>query len=137
MRIVFDTNVLIAAFVSRGLCHTLFEHCSIKHDIVTSDFILNEFREKLVTRFKQSAETANEARVLLRSQLIRVSPVGLPVPVSRDPDDDMVIATAIAGACEFIVTGDKDLLVLELYGQIRILSPRDFVDAEMAGGAQF
>ena len=46
----------------------------------------------------------------------------------RDPEDDMVVACALTVAADFIVTGDKDLLVLSTYGSIRIITPREFLD---------
>ena len=49
MRIVLDTNVLIAAFVSRGVCHELLEHCERQHQLISSGFILREFEDKLLT----------------------------------------------------------------------------------------
>ena len=57
-----------------------------------------------------------------------MEPAPLPAPVSRDPDDDAVLATALAGRAEIIVTGDDDLLVLKAYQGIRILSPRGFLE---------
>jgi len=55
-----------------------------------------------------------------------VTPEPLPAPVCRDQDDDAIIGTALAGACECIVTGDKDLLVLKHYSGIDIISPDRF-----------
>jgi putative PIN family toxin of toxin-antitoxin system len=51
-------------------------------------------------------------------------------PVCRDPDDDMVLATAIAGEADVMVTGDEDLLVLGSHAGISILSPRQFLMAQ-------
>ncbi len=56
MRLVFDTNVLIAAFVARGACTELFEHCLIAHTAITSKAILNEFSRVLRVKFKATAE---------------------------------------------------------------------------------
>ena len=50
-------------------------------------------------------------------------------PVCRDPDDDHVIAAALAANAEYIVTGDRDLLVLVQHERIRILSAREFLEA--------
>jgi predicted nucleic acid-binding protein len=61
-----------------------------------------------------------------------VTPVALASPVSRDPDDDNILATAVAGSCDCIITGDKDLLVLKQFEGIKILSPREFADQERA-----
>ena len=52
MKIVFDTNVLIASLISHGSCFELLEHCVRNHTIYTSDYIINEFTEKLETKFK-------------------------------------------------------------------------------------
>ena len=52
MKILLDTNVLIAAFVARGRCADLLEHCIERHDLFTSEFILDEFAEKLAASSK-------------------------------------------------------------------------------------
>lgn len=130
MRIVLDTNVLIAALVSRGFCHELLEHCILTHTLVTSDFILDEVREKLVAKFKYSKDVGDEAKALLLSRMQIVVPAQLQSPVSRDPDDDNVLATALAGHCDCIITGDGDLLVLKEFKYIRIVSPRQFLNSE-------
>ena len=132
MRTVPDTNVLIASLISRGFCHELVEYCFLNHTLITSEFILDELKEKLVEKFKYSTETAEEAVALFRSRMQVVTPVTLSTPVSRDPDDDNILATAVAGNCECIITGDKDLLVLKKFEGIKILSPREFSDQERA-----
>ncbi len=47
MKVVLDTNVLIAAFIARGACSVLFEHCVEHHELVASEFILDEVRQHL------------------------------------------------------------------------------------------
>lgn len=130
MRIVVDTNVLIAALISRGFCHELLEYCFLNHTLITSDFILQEVREKLVEKFKYSTETADLAIGLLSSRMQIAIPLALSTPVSRDADDDNILATALAGNCECIITGDNDLLVLKEYEGIPIFTPREFADHE-------
>jgi putative PIN family toxin of toxin-antitoxin system len=132
VRTLPDTNVLIASLISRGFCHELLEHCFLNHTLVTSEFILDELKEKLVEKFKYSTETAEEAVALFRSRMQIATPAALSSPVSRDPDDDNILATAIAGSCDCIITGDKDLLVLKEFEGIKILSPREFSDQERA-----
>ncbi len=130
MRVVLDTNVLIAALISRGFCYELLEHCVLTHTLVTSDFILTEVGEKLSDKFNYSAEIADEAVALLRSQMQLVTPAALLSRVSRDVDDDNILATAVAGKCDCIITGDNDLLVLTQYEGIKIFRPREFLDNE-------
>lgn len=130
MRVVLDTNVLIAAFIARGACHELLEHCALHHSLVTSEFILAELKEKLTEKFKFPTERADEVDALLRSRMEIVEPTSLDSPVCRDPDDDNILATAAAGNCECIITGDKDMLVLEQFASIVIVSPTEFPDRE-------
>jgi uncharacterized protein len=126
MNLVLDTNVLIAAFIAKGSCHTLVAQCLRVHSVVTSEFILNKLREKLTQKFKYSIEDAIAVEVLLRSRVQVILPTPLARNVCRDPDDDMVLATALTGKAICIITGDKDLLTLKKFGSIDILSPSEF-----------
>jgi len=130
VRVLLDTNVLIAAFIARGVCHELLEHCVEHHTLVTSEFILSEFRTKLTSKFKYSVEDAAAAAQLLQSRMEISKPAGLLARVCRDADDDHVLAAALTGNCACIVTGDKDLLVLGQYQQLAILSPSSFLQYE-------
>ena len=126
MRLVLDANVLIAAFVARGVCAELLEYCVREHEPVTSAAILDEVRRNLVSTVKVTASQADQTVKLLRTRLQVVDPVELGGQVCRDPNDDVVLGTAIAGRCDAVVTGDKDLLDLGSYRDIPILSPRGF-----------
>lgn len=130
MRIVFDTNVLIAAFISRGICSDLLEHCAQTHELVTSPFILNEFKDKLTTKFKFTLDESMAAIDLLRSVMLVVEPVQLSSRISRDADDDNILVAAVSGNCDCIVTGDNDLLVLKEFCGIAIIKPSDFPEYE-------
>ncbi len=130
MRIVFDTNVLLAAFIARGVCHVLFEHCIRQHELVTSDFIIAELREKLTGKFKYTSEEAEEVVTLLLVKMEIVVPTELAYGICRDPEDDYVIATVMAGNCTCIVTGDKDLLVLARVNDIDMVAPAEFQSYE-------
>ncbi|HKP76943.1 MAG TPA: putative toxin-antitoxin system toxin component, PIN family [Longimicrobiaceae bacterium] len=126
MRLVLDTNVLISAFISRGLCSELLEHCARHHELVTSAPIVDELRDKLLTKFRLPPPAVDHALAALFVGMEMVEPGPLPGRVARDADDDVVIATALAGACEVVVPGDSDLLVLVEHRGIRFLSPRTF-----------
>ena len=126
MKLVLDTNVVIAALISHGMCHELLEHCAINHEVVLSPFILDEVREKLVRKFEFSLHEADDVVHLLKSRFEIVKPLKLGAPICRDRDDDTIIGTALAGHCTFIVTGDQDLLVLSTVQSIRMVTPADF-----------
>jgi len=126
MNIVLDTNVIIAALISHGQCNELLEHCATCHTLITSKPMLDELQEVLVRKFKSTKTEAAESARLIRSKSIVVKPTPLPNPACRDPDDDMVLGTALAGRCVCIVTGDKDLTVLDPFQSVRIITPGNF-----------
>jgi len=130
MRVVIDTNVLISAFIATGKSHRVLEHCVVHHTLVLSQFILDEPHEKLISKFHYSPEIADEAVQLLQSKIELVVPLPLPSPVCRDSEDDTILATAVTGVCARIITGDKDLLALQRFNNVAILSPADFAQQE-------
>jgi len=126
VKVLLDTNVLVAAFISHGSCHELLEHCFHDHQIVTSKVLLNEFFDTLSGKLRFSIAEVREAKQLMGLMATLVDPVPLETPVCRDPDDDHVLAAALGGKVACIVTGDKDLLVLRRYSGIPIISPDQF-----------
>lgn len=127
MRIVLDTNVLMAAFVADGLCRDLVKSRVLTHELVVSEILLDELTEKLRDKFNAaSGDVPMLAAYRDRAELVTAQP--LPSPICRDPDDDWVLATAVSGAADVIVTGDEDLLSLVAHEGIRILSPRRFLE---------
>jgi len=134
VRLVFDTNVLIAAFISRGHCHELLEHAARSHELLTSEFILGEFKEKLSGKLRIETRLVDAAIELQRSRMRVVEPAMPATPVARDPDHDWILATAVAAEADGLVTGDSDLLDLGEYRGIPILSPGAFWEFEARGG---
>ena len=127
MRLVLDTNVFVAAVVADGLCRDLVRMRVRPHTIITSEPLLEELQTILRVKFK-----ANPGKLpllaALREQAEMVAPARLGERVCRDKGDDVVLATAVAGKADIIVTGDDDLLVLKKFRGIRILSPRKFLE---------
>jgi uncharacterized protein len=124
--VVLDTNVIVAALVAKGLCHEVVVRALGACRVVTSLALLDELERTLRGRFTLGpAAAAFLEQLRLRVRL--VEPVPLATPVSRDADDDVVLATAVAADATVIVTGDQDLLVIRRYTTIDIVSPRDFL----------
>jgi len=106
IRIVLDTNVWLSGLLWGGIPRQVIELCETRRiEIICSDEILDMARE--------------------RSTFVITKPVT--VVNLRDPKDSIVIATAIAGQCSMIVSGDDDLLVLGTVFGIEIVTPRDFM----------
>ena len=126
MRIVLDTNVLIAAFISRGICSELLERCARGHTLLSSTFILQEFRSALIDKFGFSRKEADQAVSLLKSRMVMVDPPPLKQSACRDRDDDMILSTALSANARCVVSGDEDLLVLKKFHGVDIISPTKF-----------
>ena len=128
MKIVCDTNVLIAALVADGLCRDIVKRRFPLGDLYTSTALLKELDSTLRIKFRTDpAQLPLLAAYRERASLVK--PAKLARAVCRDPDDDVVLATAKAARADCILTGDRDLLVLERFESITILSPRAFVEA--------
>lgn len=128
MRIVCDTNVLIAALAADGLCRDIVKRRLPQHALFTSKGLLDELARTLRRKFRVDPK---EIAFLLTYQerATLVKPDKFKQAVCRDPDDDLVLATAVAAEADCILTGDDDLLVLKSFAGIAILSPRAFVDS--------
>jgi putative PIN family toxin of toxin-antitoxin system len=124
VRVVLDTNVLLAAFGTRGLCEALLAVCLEGHDLVTSEYILGELRRHLMRAFHLSAQRADEIAAFVREHSEVVSPVEVPAGACRDPSDLPVLGTSLAGNADLLVSGDKDLLELKHFEGVRIVTPR-------------
>jgi uncharacterized protein len=124
VKVFFDTNVLIAAFATRGLCADLFAHVLLEHELVVGDVVLTELRRNLRTKLKLPKKTIDEIEAQLRDGLVVKSPakhLGLDI---SDPDDEWVVASAVAGGADVLVTGDAAVLKLGKRAPLRIVSPR-------------
>ena len=131
MRVVVDTNVLVSGVFFGGMPSRILEAWRAgKIDLVVSPDILEEYRrigDRLEAQFADVTLAPFIALLVMTAEIIE-SP-DLPEQVSRDPDDDKFIACALAGDCQFIISGDKDLLELSGYQGVRIVAPREFLES--------
>lgn len=130
MRVILDANVVIAAAAARGLCEAVFEICLERCQIISCEELLHEGAKALRVKLQLPPKVADEYVLLLRDHAEVLSPIPIEPGTCRDAADDMVLGLARAGHADLIVTGDKDLLVLERFGPTRIVSPRDFWESE-------
>lgn len=129
MRIVLDTNVLVSALISSGTPPALLYEAWTRGDfrLVTSHAQIDELRRVLTYDRLRSYITVEDANTLSETiDAAAVVVVELPaIDVARDADDNVILATGIAGAADLIVTGDKShLLALGSVQGIPIVTPR-------------
>jgi putative PIN family toxin of toxin-antitoxin system len=134
MRVIADTNIVVSRYlVTRGIpAQVLAAWRAGQYDLIVSPALLTEYEDVLnrpdvQRRHGMSPEqVARELADLARFAIV-VQPAAVPTVIAADPDDDHVLAAAVAGEADFIVTGDPHLLELQEYEGIRILSPRAFL----------
>jgi putative PIN family toxin of toxin-antitoxin system len=128
--LVLDTNVLLAGLLTRGVCEALLDVClgDPGHRVFTSEAILGEFADKAEIKFRIPASKVQSTVETLRRQMAVVLPAPVDAAVCRDPADLMVLGTLLAADADCLVTGDKELLVLERFAGHPIFSPRQCLE---------
>ena len=128
MRVFLDTNVLVAAVATRGLCADVMRVVLAEHELITGEIVLSELRKALARRIKLPAAAIEDIVALLREQeVVPKPPKPSELPI-RDPDDRWILASAMAGRADVLVTGDRDLLDVAGKTPLPILDPRAFWD---------
>ena len=129
MRIVLDTGIFISALITKGTPPDILYQAwrERKFTLVTSDEQLEEIQRVLAYKKLEQFIEKSEAQVLLDGLYRRAEIVGeLPIiDLSPDPDDNKIIATAVAGKTNYLVSGDKaDLLILGTVKGIPVVTAR-------------
>lgn len=130
MKVVIDTNVLVSGIFWSGPPYTILKAWQMQSfDLALSAEIFEEYKQvaNILLR-KYPAIDLNYIIDLIARNATFYTPIILPSPISRDPDDDKFVACALAANAKYIISGDDDLLCLKEYFGIRILKPRQFVD---------
>lgn len=127
MRVVFDTNVFISAFATEGVCSVLLKRARLKEfELFVCSVIINEVESVLKQKFKVEEEIIREVVELIKESSEPVSIVEKVEGVCRDGDDDLILSCAVSACVDYLVSGDKDLLEVKKYENIKIVSPKDF-----------
>jgi putative PIN family toxin of toxin-antitoxin system len=131
-RFVFDTNALLSAFLLKSKSNALaFDKALEIGEIISSEAINKEFTNVFLRKkFDQYASLSKRLALveLLETQLLMwPSELIKPLYACRDPKDNMYLELAVVAYASCIITGDKDLLALDPFEEIRILPATDFI----------
>lgn len=126
MRVFLDTNVLVSAFLTRGLCADCVRQVLFAHEPVIGEVVLEEFATVLRRKFALPQEVIASVEENLRRGEVVPRPPAPSVLPAGDPADGWILASAIAGNADVLVTGDQGLLAVAGEAPPRILDPRGF-----------
>jgi uncharacterized protein len=124
LRVFLDTNVLASAFGTRGLCADVLRAVLASHTLVVGEVVLRELRRALISKFKLPAGQVADVLAFLRTHEVTPTPKAPAAGTLRDPDDAWVLASAVAGRADVLVSGDGDLLAVGDRAPLPIVSPR-------------
>ena len=124
MRVFLDTNVLVSAFATRGLCADLFELVLLEHDLVLGHHVVEELSRSLRRKLKLPPPIAQEIVVFVSGETSQFIDESRPVDAKIGQADARVLGEAVAGRADVFVTGDAALLTLNGVGEMAIVSPR-------------
>jgi len=133
VRIFLDTNVLVSAFASRGLCAEVLELVLLDHDLILGRNVLRELEKALRAKLKLPVVRSAEIVDFVSSEATQVVDNAEPASVDVDTADAIVLGEALAGHVDLFVTGDAALLRLAAAGTLKIVSPRRFWEVLRAG----
>ena len=134
MKVVLDTNIWVSAWLWRGLLGNFIHLARQKQIIIcTSELLLTELENTLSYQKLQkriiSLNFTKEQLLIGTREISNIYPITeLNVPELRDPDDNIILATAIASKADVIITGDQDLLTLIEYQKIPIMTAKSFLN---------
>ena len=127
MRIVLDTNVFISSIVFKGICREVFNEVIENDQCFISPFILNELKNKLQSKFLiTTSGVLDLENDILRVFILQNPHTDFP-SICRDNYDNNILQIAESVNADYIITGDKDLLILQKYKQSKIISPSEYL----------
>ena len=126
--IVIDSNVWISALIFGGNPGKILKlFVDNKVEVVMSEEIITKLRRIIINKFPLFVNSLNLLEASLRKDTVFVQLGSITIDASRNVDDNRILETAYIGKAKYIISGDKDLLVLKKYEDIKILSPVDFL----------
>jgi len=126
-RVVLDTNVIVSALIFSGNPAKIFSLALDKQFLTySSNTLLAELQEVLIKKFAFSQEKIKDTEKKLKKFFKIVHPKQT-IEIVRDTSDNRVLEIALEANCDYIITGDKDLLDIGKFKQIIIINPEQFL----------
>jgi len=126
MKVFLDTNVLVSAAATRGLCADVLREVLISHKLVVSPPLFSELENILKKKLNLPYELISEFIEILQQDAHQSSQSDLPDVEIQDKDDLTILSSALNGETDVFITGDKELLELSRINDMDIILPKMF-----------
>jgi len=126
MKVFLDTNVLVSALATRGLCADVLRQVLASHQLIISAPLLTELERVLREKLSVPDNLIAELVEILQQDAHASTPINLTDIDILDRDDVLILSSALSGKADLLVTGDKELLELGKVQNLEIVSPRMF-----------
>ena len=126
MKVFIDTNVLVSATATRGLCADVLREVLVSHQLVISTSLLTELKNVLRKKLGVPDDLTAELVEIIQQDANYSTPSALPDIDIKDRNDFAILSSALNGGADIFITGDKELLELHRIGDMEIVSPRMF-----------
>jgi len=133
VKVFLDTNILVSAFATRGLCADVLRQVLAEHELLVGERVLREVGRVLRAKLRVPPPVIDEIEQFLRTQTVVAATGTRATAKVRDADDARILAEAVAGGADVLVTGDRDLLDFADRSPLRIVTPRGFWELLKAG----
>ena len=132
-KLVLDTNILISALIYGGKPEIIYNLVLEKEiRVVTSTILMAELTEILIKKFNFDLIRIEQLERIIKKHFQIIHPKNT-INIVADEDDNRVLEAAFEGNCDYIVTGDNDLLVLGKYKKIKIVTADEFLSIVLKG----
>jgi putative PIN family toxin of toxin-antitoxin system len=126
MKVFLDTNVIVSAVTTRGLCADVFRTVLAEHELITSSRVLQEVRRILKVKFEVPDVLIAEYLELIEQDAVMAEFKDLPNIPIKDKDDIEIVAAAVSASAHVLVTGDREVQSIKSFKNVRVMSPRAF-----------
>ena len=133
VRVILDTNILISAIGFGGKPREILRFClENKVKAITSQILIAELQEVISKKFPELIYKLDQIQRRINKKFKKVQPKNI-LKILNDEDDNRVLEAAAEGKCSYIITGDKELLDLRVFKNIKIVTVDQFLKSVFKG----
>lgn len=126
MKIYFDTNVIISAFLTMGSSFDVIADAVEQHRVYYTDFLIEEIERILMDEFRFSKANTKEKLDFIKKYFIEGETAKEFIRICKDESDNHILSDALFNRVDLFISGDSELLKIKQYKNMQIISPGEY-----------